>query len=1390
MNINQGLCLDGNLEDKPVGSWLNARNVVLDRTKQSGKVEAGFDYIESVLGQIFGYIEVSNETIFFVKDDGGMSKIVRFKDDIATVVFQDLRLNFHDIVKGTYTYNYKGELIIVWCDGIEDDSNYIKILNLDSFPFELHSDKTIKDSQDFSLLYLSSVLSSVNIKLNEVVEGGGIDKPGAYHFAIAYKLGDKTISNFTMVSNPVMLYADSASLPFEKIQGSHITDIVAKAISLNISNLSDLYSSIHIAAIHYNENTLSAVKLSPPIVYVGKSLDYTVDSIDSWTNYNIEDVIQNNVAYLKANSLANIEKKLMLGGVTGYEDYGDILQRTANKIKTRWLRKDSIDKTFDNSYKSPNRIFFNRSFKDDEVYALYIGWKLKTGGYLSVNHIPGRIPTKGDTHFINTAIGQVRNYEIHSGAKPDGTMGYWQNKDERYPPDFPELAGQNVRHHRTPNSHMVHEEVEYNHNKQYKFAFYKDVSFTRDEDDNGLPSGTEYIVFTLRNNTSGEEQTFKYCVRTDSTTSKSNVIFESELSRNEYPNIFFAALNILESDVRNIIGDNNLPIYNLYVDKTFGPEIIMAWTTGDPNSPFYETFLDPNHPDHNVGALPSLEPFLIDATRNNVYIGNNNGDDISLSYRLEGGSGNIIGSSIPDITPSEADVQRTTKGIKRHIIALELYDINVPDEIKDICDSYEIFYAKPELKDQLTISQGILTSKTYPTSTDSTPTKERFALRSFDLMYSRPAISSDTYLYRCFEPAENTSVIEPRYKISTPDIVGLNSTRRYANRYIPANNTLIDTIPDSEYFNVYPTSSNSKLDFNIVNLRQIRNNTYLGVFSKELVSTGIVKSLDETDCIVYGNVFISNFSFKFKYPGTADKMTGSLVNLPVQTGNIRNNGEYGNEANIKSAKLEVVRQGKFDPIEGLQKISSVVLTSVHNSDLRHEGEEDFQKVYPYSSTQEVIFGGQVIIPNEQGENIEATSPWQYDNFINPSIGKGYNVAYTRLNIIANPLIYNPRRQFISRFPNRIAVSDVNRTETEALGWRTFRTNSYYDMNIARGPIIKLLANSIRLYIQQEHSLSVAFVKDVLRGSGQDTYLSKGSIFDRDPIELIDSEHGYIGCIDYYAIILTVHGYLVVDSVKKNIFLIGEQPVKISSHLTHDFFKNSLIDNRNNILATYDEDLERIIINQQTTKPFTISFDLVETKWISFHDYNPDLSFRTRDKLYYINHNGSSAEIFRADSKTKFAKYFNAEQHPTFIDIFFRPEQYANVVLQSIIWKTSIFENGRFVWDRTIDELMVYNENQCTGYMPVTNEDWFDTSGAVLVNDLWHYNEVRDGVINDRYPIMMGGEPTENVNKLMKNWYDNSLFICKLAVVRLKTSNAYQLPFYFNKLFVNYESDSR
>jgi hypothetical protein len=323
------------------------------------------------------------------------------------------------------------------------------------------------------------------------VESGGRIKAGNYSFAIAYSEQDgQEITDYIDLTNPIPI--------FERKITEQTEYETSKSIKVRVEHKTANFEFFNlIVAENVNETTnyhlVGTYKVNrdqtDEVIYTG---DYksTFSSIFP---------LVRTPHYIAANIIEKQNDILMLASLTETPKYN--FQLFANKIKLLW---ETVEMPSDGKwdYSNPEIAYFFRTYQRDEVYPFGIKFKLKTGKYTDVFHIPGRTIDSvtgvsdslllsvneqdvfsiendclsGDTSLprwkvyntgkrVNNSDNSIpandyveTQFSCEILPKENGEFAYWEST-EKYP-CVPEvwgpLADQPIRFHKFPDSNITH----------------------------------------------------------------------------------------------------------------------------------------------------------------------------------------------------------------------------------------------------------------------------------------------------------------------------------------------------------------------------------------------------------------------------------------------------------------------------------------------------------------------------------------------------------------------------------------------------------------------------------------------------------------------------------------------------------------------------------------------------------------------------------------------------------------------------------------------------------------------------------------------------------------------------------------------------------------------
>lgn len=500
------------------GSAFNARNVVIDKGYKAYKNEDGLEELFTLDYVCIGRIDLPEGIVLFSTNNdndspigtGGIfSEIGIYQNGSYTKIITSIYLGFNQNcpIEGVYKYNAKGELIISFWHNVYTHSRPPMMLNLDNLPFKSGLDVNLELNTPSEAALANMFPDYDTPDIDIIINTGGQIKTGIYSFVIAYEFD---IANITQWSNPTrwIPIADiNTYVPGNDLY-DYATDggvVVNKSITLNISNLDTRYTYFRVGVISKVNGVSTFEEVN----------SYSIDSstgtatvlFDGTTTVSLstlDEVTTPNAIYKKVKTGTLNNKRLCLGNVAIREnvDY----QKYANNIKVSWT-SDTLPASSgtDFMYKKGDRVFYNRTWRPDEVHLLYIYFTFNDGSISEAFHIPGRearaVALPGGGAVLenltmvaagipyNAASGRgdgvdvtAKVFHIHDTAtsdgldafgQPYGTMGYWENENETYPDtdDFDIWdstgiigslrpiagVGQKVRHHRMPSIPVLNE---------------------------------------------------------------------------------------------------------------------------------------------------------------------------------------------------------------------------------------------------------------------------------------------------------------------------------------------------------------------------------------------------------------------------------------------------------------------------------------------------------------------------------------------------------------------------------------------------------------------------------------------------------------------------------------------------------------------------------------------------------------------------------------------------------------------------------------------------------------------------------------------------------------------------------------------------------------------
>jgi len=220
----------------------------------------------------------------------------------------------------------------------------------------------------------------------------------------------------------------------------------------------------------------------------------------------------------------------------------------------------------------------------------------------------------------------------------------------------------------------------------------------------------------------------------------------------------------------------------------------------------------------------------------------------------------------------------------------------------------------------------------------------------------------------------------------------------------------------------------------------------------------------------------------------------------------------------------------------------------------------------------------------------------------------YNPDYT-LGVadIKRPVPFPLREVDPTSFPNRVIRSAVADNSSLIDNYRVFLAAQLKDLPRNRGQIWKLEVLNNLLWMHMEDTLYRTTGKETQQISdGTEVFIGSGDIFARDPDELIQTEHGYLGTQSQWVSLVCSAGYFFMDYRNRKVWLYTDQAYEISKNGLENWFRENIpyeleeyglptgFDNPIEGIgfhAKFDQHYERILLTKRDRRPTTLFIDL-------------------------------------------------------------------------------------------------------------------------------------------------------------------------------------------------------
>jgi hypothetical protein len=347
------------------------------------------------------YIGAENSCIFLTHPNGNSAIIIVDKECNTILAVddkdQDEKLGFKvtQQIDATFRLRRGCERVVYWVDPKP------RIFIFDK-PEEFKNSDTGKwDISKFSLFKTYKKIPVISDII--VVDGAGSLAPGSYNFSIQYLDEDFNPTEFVTSTETISIYNTPSTIPYRDKRGATMErnesylnfEVSNKAIKIvfDLESLDTTYPFYRLAITEATTGNgeISDTKYTAEISTKNNVFYYTGTNFES-TGTQAEVTMFNNIIE-KAQSIEQIENRLILGDVEGKQINYCKLQKYASKITTDLITKTITVSDIDKSNaKDPAAHFNGLGYQPGEIYSLGIVYILEDNTTTPVFHIPGKNP--------------------------------------------------------------------------------------------------------------------------------------------------------------------------------------------------------------------------------------------------------------------------------------------------------------------------------------------------------------------------------------------------------------------------------------------------------------------------------------------------------------------------------------------------------------------------------------------------------------------------------------------------------------------------------------------------------------------------------------------------------------------------------------------------------------------------------------------------------------------------------------------------------------------------------------------------------------------------------------------------------------------------------------
>ena len=414
--FSKGLCTDTSPIAQPEGTLRFALNSVDESEIGDRMFPGNAESNESTPGLKDGYIAIGKvyigegETaIFSVNPITNTSEIGIYSDKVGyrTYVPGDnstkdfgindslstdkLNFSIKNQIDAIYRLRRGCDKTIYWTDNVNPIRSYTFNRPED---FLIDGKFSAKKTSLFTRFEKTPKILEVSVK-----EEGNL-LSGSYNIAIQYLDSDLNPTEWITTSETIIIYNDNINNNFGSIRGSTNEKSVAydftvtnKSIHITYTNIDDSYPFVRLALIEATNGSgnINKVTATLELPVYNNSVKYTFTGDNTFTILPVEEISQSPLLLDKAQSIEQVENRLILGNISYKNNNLSSLQDKASAIGHTFITEEIIlnDISSPGNSKRPTANNEFVGYMPGEIYSFGIVYVFNDGTTSPVYHIPG-----------------------------------------------------------------------------------------------------------------------------------------------------------------------------------------------------------------------------------------------------------------------------------------------------------------------------------------------------------------------------------------------------------------------------------------------------------------------------------------------------------------------------------------------------------------------------------------------------------------------------------------------------------------------------------------------------------------------------------------------------------------------------------------------------------------------------------------------------------------------------------------------------------------------------------------------------------------------------------------------------------------------------------------